>query len=370
MNTLKIQRLSVFIDFTLNLDEDKLILTFNEPVDPRTAHCLSITLTNTSTSPSITSVPLTGCLTELPSILSGVNILTLNLNKPDLVSIKANHNIATSSQNVFLSFLNGTVSDTAGNPVGEIDHNSGSFVQDETRPEIVSFNYNQDTGEITLSFNDVVDTSTFYPPSITLQHDRYRSQGRTFSPSLESYANSPDGYVVIMQLSHDDLLRLKSNTGVARNENDTYLTFAASLIDDTQGLDVVPITDGKAIQVSVFTPDERPPELIEYQLDMDLGQLNLSFSDTVNLTTFNASGLTILSTNSSGTESQIRLDINSYSIRSSDGTVIIVTITASNLNEIKYDTNLAVSNLTTYLSIDTATVFDLAGNEIDGIYPS
>ena len=360
----------LFIDFTLNLDEDKLVLTFNEPVDPRTTDCLSITLTNSTTASNITTVPITGCLIDIPSILSGVSILTLNLNRPDLVAIKANNNIATSSQSVFLSFLNNTVSDTAGNPVGPTVDASGSFIQDQTRPEIVSFNYNQDTGEITLSFNDVLATTSFNSPSLTLQHDTYRSEGRTFSPSLESYTNSPDGYTVILQLSHDDLLRLKSNTGVARSENDTYLTFAAGLIDDTQGLDVVPLTDGKAIRVSVFTPDERPPVLVEYLMDMNLGQLNLSFSDTVNLTTLRTSGLTILNTNSNTTENQIRLDVNSYSVRSSDGTLVTINITTDNLNDIKYDTNLAVSNITTYLSIDRGSITDLAGNEIDAIIPA
>jgi len=82
---------------------------------------------------------------------------------------------------------------------------------------------------------------------------------------------SPNGYIIVLNLSHFDLLRLKSNTGVGRSENDTFITISASLIDDTAGVDVVPITDGKAIQVAHFIPDTVPPVLLNYTLDMDLG---------------------------------------------------------------------------------------------------
>ena len=68
------------------------------------------------------------------------------------------------------------------------------------------------TGTITLLFNDVALSDTFGP---TLQHAMTCSVGCTFVPSRESTTSNPDGYTIVLDLSHNDLLRLKSNTGLA-----------------------------------------------------------------------------------------------------------------------------------------------------------
>ena len=45
-------------------------------------------------------------------------------------------------------------------------------------------------------------------------------------------------------------------------------------IDDIEGIDVLAITDGKAIQVTNFTTDNIPPELDFFLLDLNFGILN------------------------------------------------------------------------------------------------
>ena len=49
----------------------------------------------------------------------------------------------------------------------------------------------------------------------TLQHTMTCSVGCTFVPSRESTTSNPDGYAIVLDLSHNDLLRLNSNTGLA-----------------------------------------------------------------------------------------------------------------------------------------------------------
>lgn len=234
--------------YTLDIDSDLLILTFDEPIDPTSVDCGSITLYNTSSSDQA-ALTLSGCLLSYSEEVAGLIVLTLELERPDITTLKINLNFATSTENTFLSFPRSAFADTAGNAVTAAEFiQVTTFIPDQTRPMLVSFSYDQHLGEISLTFSDVVSASTLDPTAITIQHDVYRSENRTFSPTASTTTSSSDGYIILLELSHFDLLTLKSNTGVARSENDTYITIAGFLIDDTTGIDVVPITDGKALK--------------------------------------------------------------------------------------------------------------------------
>ena len=52
------------------------------------------------------------------------------------------------------------------------------------------------------------------------------------------------------------------------------------------------IINGRAIQVTRFTPDT---EIVEYHLDMITGALHLTFSETVDASSLDATSLTIQS---------------------------------------------------------------------------
>ena len=354
--------------YTLDMDRDLLILTFNEPINPNSTSCNSITLYNSSDiSASLSQLTLTGCVIEYSEEVAGFIMITLQLTREDITDIKENRFFATSAENVFLSLTSSSFMDTAGVEITPVSFAPvNTFIPDQTRPQLVSFTYDQNQGQIILSFNDILESSTFDATAITLQHDVFRSSGRTFTPSSNSTTSSFNGYVVVVDLSHFDLLRLKSNTGVARNENDTYITFAAFLIEDTSGLNVVPLTDGKAIPVETFIPDNEPPVLLNYTLDMDLGAIVLTFSDTVNLTTFNSSGLVIQeASNASETFSinVLRLTDGEAS-RSLDGLLVTLSLSPDDLNELKRNTNLTTSEEDTYLAVEMGTILDLAGNEL------
>ena len=363
----------VLLEYTLDMDSDILILTFNEPINHTSVDCTNITLYNTTSSTQQATLPLTDCLTEEIEDVAGILVITFELVQPDITDLKVNLDFATSDNNSYLSLTASAFVDTAGNPVTPVDLQPVSlFIPDGTRPMLLSFTYDQLLGQINLTFSDVVSANTFDATALTLQHDKYREEGRTFTLSSSSTTMSPDGYIIVVDLSHFDLLNLKTNTALARSENDTYLTIAATLIDDTAAIDVVPITDGKAIQTDLFIPDIVPPILVSYTLDMDLGDITLTFSDTVNLTTFESSGLVLqeaLNATASGSPNVLRLtDGEAY--RSADGLRVTLNISIGDLNELKRNTNLTTDENNTFLAIDPATILDLAGNELIGISDS
>ncbi|CAI8014679.1 hypothetical protein GBAR_LOCUS9167 [Geodia barretti] len=325
------------------------------------------------------TLTLSGCTVFQEPNTTGAHIITLQLSGEDITALKSNVYFATpvggsrvyASENTFLFFTSRAFYDTNSNPVNELPEPRpvDTFIPDFTRPELLSFTYDQHLGHINLTFNDVVDAATFDARAITLQHSVNRAPQRTFTPSSATKTSSGDGYLIVVELDHFDLLALKSNTGLARNENDTYLTIAAFLIDDRNGFDVAPITDGKAIAVDVFIPDLVPPTLENYTMDMDVGQILLSFSDTVNLTTFDPTGIVIQAFENATEESVdnvLRLS-GGETQRSEDGLIITVHLVADDLNELKRNTNLSTGFGDTYLAIDEASVSDLAGNPVVGI---
>ena len=365
-------------EYTLDITSDLLILTFNEPIEYASINCTEVTLYNTSDGMEA-NLTLTGCTVSQEPNMTGTPILTLQLTGEDITALKSNVYFATpvggsrlyASENTFLSFTSRAFQDTSQNPVTEVikPRAVDTFIPDFTRPALLSFTYDQHLGQINLMFSDVVDAATFDARAITLQHGMTRASDRTFTPSTATMTSSSDGYLIVVDLDHFDLLTLKSNTGLARNEDDTYITIAAFLIDDRNGFDVAPITDGKAIPVDVFVPDDIPPVLNNFTMDMDMGQILLTFSDTVNSTTFDPTGIVIQAfENSTGESVHNILRLNGGgSLRSDDGLTITVQLLVDDLNELKRNTNLSTSYSNTYLAIDEASVFDLAGNPLVGI---
>lgn len=53
------------------------------------------------------------------------------------------------------------------------------------------------------------------------------------------------------------------------------------------------IANGRAMRARSYIPDKLPPFLQHFSLDMDSGDMNITFSEPVDLTTFDASALSI-----------------------------------------------------------------------------
>ena len=79
-----------------------------------------------------------------------------------------------------------------------------------------------------------------------------------------------------------------------------HLVMGQTAVYDMAGNSVVSHPDGAALAVSSFVADSESPELIGFDVAMPTGrpplQLTLSFSESVNIASFNISGLVLQST--------------------------------------------------------------------------
>ena len=105
-----------------------------------------------------------------------------------------------------------------------------------------------------------------------------------------------------------------------------------------------------------------PVELVQYDLNMTSGELDLSFSAAVSVSTLDPKEITLQS--AQGTATSIKsYPLTGGSTASTNGASVVVQITDFDLNEIKADRTLATSSSTTFMAMGAGalkTVFDVA----------
>ena len=87
-----------------------------------------------------------------------------------------------------------------------------------------------------------------------------------------------------MKFTVNELNEIKVIPGLVTSQDDTFITFPTSFVEDMAGFSIVPES---GLQVAEFILDTTSPELLMFSLDMDTGILVLKFSKTVNVTTLN-----------------------------------------------------------------------------------
>ena len=351
---------------TSSVHATTIVLTFSEPVayDSFDLSDFNFYSDTSATGPNLT---LSGGIVETQVGLSGSREVTVLLNNPDTAFLKLNDFIATSVENTYLMIGAGALNDTSGNPINTSPIIQASEVlSDDTAPRLVNFTIDLNTAQLNLTFDDVIDISTFDIRGVTLQD----APTATVAYTLRTAQNitTYDSYTVVIRMNSLELIDLKTLPGVGSNVNNTYITLTAITIDDHRGTDVIAITDTKALQALDVVEDTTPPELLSFDLDLDSSMLFLTFSDSINLNTFNSSGLT-LQNQESVTEVTDYYNLTGGSVRRSplDASVLEVSITEEDLNEIKKNTLLATSEFTTYLSAVTETAEDAASNPLVSI---
>ena len=346
---------------TLSLDTDRLILTFSEPVLPETLIFSEITIQNSLNSPTVTIPLLPG------SVASGdtTNIVVIRLNASNLITLKVSDDIATGVDNTVISINADAITDTAGNnnsmrilPVDE-------FNIDNVFTTIDTFTLDMNMGILSLTFTDIVNTSTFNPTGIRIQDDLFASPGGSYTLTEGSFTDSDNGYVVDVTLSRQDLNELKFNTRIATDESDTWLILRALTVKDIFLQDIRAVTNGNARQAEDVIPDTTPPEVETFDLDLNSNTLFLIYIETINISTFNASYV-VLTNDSNGTNAS-SVVLSDFTIYSENITTIAIQLVQSDVNAITRNTELATSQYDTFLYIQPDSVSDQNSNLALGI---
>ena len=186
--------------------------------------------------------------------LVSYTIISLLLPASDFDSVQLLSNLGTTEQNTFIAVTNETILDTSDNALLPINTSLAlqvaRIVGDQTRPQLLSFSLDVNTGVLVLNFPEVVDANTLNITSFEFVNSqaptaRYRLTLITMVPLSNTTLD--------IQLGDFDLNNIKQDTNLAVNLATTFLTVTSSAITDAAGNPIVDITDSGALRpVSIY----------------------------------------------------------------------------------------------------------------------
>ena len=357
----------VLLGFTLNMDDDSLTLTFDEPVlSASTLDVRGLTLFSGPASDDAVSYTLTSGETARGTT-DGQTEVRILLDAADIRQIKLTSDLARASNSSFIGMANGTIYDMAVNPnAATVETLTGParFVPDSRHALVIAFDCDMDNGQLRLTFNDVVDASSFSPQGLILQADTMSTLQIALASSTTA---SENGYTLVVDISREDQDALKARHGLATSTRTTYLSTTAELARDAYGKDAQAITNGNAIRVTSFTPDSTSPRLDAFDVDVGAGTITLSFNEVVNVSSLDVTTIRILNGTDASDAFVVWHELRGAAsvIAGVTDAVVTVELLDDDLNAIKGKESLAVDEESAVIHVDGSTVLDMNGNALE-----
>ena len=362
--------------FSLDLNVGSLQFTFSEAVNISTLNATGITLQSHPSSPIIVFT-LTGGSVVSVSFTEMMLRLTTN----DANVLRQMQGLATSVADTYLAVTSNIIQDYNGNSLVPILPSAAlratQFTAD-TPPEAVSFPvFDLNTGMLSISFSEPVSASSVIITQFTLYSDRSSTATASYTLTGGVIA-SPDGSVLVIYLSREDLNQIKRHQNLCTNATNCIPAFTSQLVSDLSGnlvnaiqdvggSPVVPVSPSSALPVNTFTEDFTQPELASFSLDLNVGSLQFTFSEAVNISTLNATGITLQSHPSSPI---IVFTLTGGSVVSVSFTEMMLRLTTNDANVLRQMQGLATSVADTYLAVTSNIIQDYNGNSLVPILPS
>lgn len=144
---------------------------------------------------------------------------------------------------------------------------------------------------------------------------------------------------------------------------DTFLSVLAGATVDLSGLESQEVNSSTPLPVITVMPDSESPSLLSFELDLDQGELELTFNDVVDVDTLDPRRITLRS------DLFTSLDEATYTLTggtspSENGFVITVRLSTVDLNAIKARTALAVNGTETYIELTPEAIDDVFGSPV------
>ena len=192
------------------------------------------------------------------------------------------------------------VLDLAGNYMYTI-YNSASLGVTTFTPLYIelqpaSMTLNVDAYTLTITYSDLVDLTTIYPQAVTFQANNY-ALNDAYTLSALSLAIPSTGFAasIGIMIATSDMNVLKSLYPLISDKTHSYVSYTSQLAVDWFGNSILAVNSSKAFQITTFVPNQTPPTVQIYTLDMNAGIVNLTMSEAIKIGTFNLNDINLQS---------------------------------------------------------------------------
>lgn len=342
----------------LNLNTNKVKVTFDEFIKPSTLQATQITFQATETAG--TSHRLTGGVSTSDVGLEA----EFSLSFADANAIKENTALCTAQDSCFSFFSSGVVTDLNNVDSAPVSSSSAvaitTFVADTTQPAVVSVDFSLDSGKLEINYDEVVKMESLNIAEITLQ-DSIDGNGATLALHPGT-AKSMDGVKLTLTLVRDDLNTLKAQDAFFSDQASSFVSLTKNFIKDYNSQEVVAVQSNQGMQVSLFTPDTTSPIAEKAEVSLNDRTISITFSESVKIGTLDLGKITL---QNAAEDAASKTQSLSSASKSGSGTTVTITLPDQLLNTIKGEVGLASVAANTFLRFGTAAVEDTSGRLLE-----
>ena len=370
-----IRRSPTLVSFGIDMNLGTLRLSFDETVDIDKLLRSGITVMNAKSGSN--KVTLEPCPDGICSPSKIGDDITVSITDGDINKIKLLQ-FATKASDAFVSITDKTITDVARTPnaVEAVTANTAvvatlGYTKDQKSPKLLQFGFDLETGKLSMTFTEPVAPLTFKLGSVTLQGAKKLSAMVPQSKLTlkrgtveEKDKNIAASMTITVKLVAEDVVAIKSDTGMYTSISDTYLSIAKGAVEDMVSLDVDAVDADAAMQASVHGADTSRGGVMKYVLDLAKRQVIFYFNEVVDVSSFKAGEITILSGKTLASSESHRLIGGSKVIGTADTATVTVQLSIADHIKLGENAKLATADTNTYMMMTAGTADDVLTRDL------
>lgn len=355
-------------DAEFNLDLGILTLTFSEPVHAGSLNPAGVYVQAASSSTAPFSLSGATVSTSAPN----GTIVNVTLPANLLDGLKSTSTLATRISNTFVAMLATAVDDMTGNTLTAVTSSNAlqtsGFVADTGAPSLESWDMDLDTQLVQLTFSEAIDADSLNTSAFSL-YNMSSPTGATSHRFGNANVSSTSANVTIVAISfsYDDTETVK-NANLCSSVVNCFIGIENIFVLDTSGNQVDGIDDDFLV-ASSFISDSTNPELDAFhRFNLTTGIITLSFSETVDIDTFNLTAMSLHSYFDASEADSVSVRLTGGTVLNADnGREVRVELSTGDLNSIKATRAVCLGRISCWVRYDSSFVEDLTGNSIQAI---
>ena len=346
------------VSWDFNLNAQTITLRFDEVVNVTSVNIARLTVFDLS---NTVRLNLAAPGTLVAPVVNGLS-LSFQLDVNDINQLKL-QGVSDYQTSLALQLNSAALTDMSGNPSNAAILNCSLFSPDITSPVLLRSEVNLNLSMLTMVFNEPINVTSFQPSSLILKSSSSGGGVTLRMTNSTTAANSQNGLQIIIVFSEGELNEIKLRPPLFSSNTTAYVGLDAQFAKDLAGNSVQVVTAGF---VNFIAADSARPTLLYFDLNMNSGQVNLGFSEVVNVTSLVTTAVTL----------QRAVDVsllpNSYSLTLTSGVLAssvngyeaLFNISQQDLNQLKTN-RIGLSSSSSWLVATSLLIRDMTGNSVN-----